>query len=171
MDNELKNLRLNINQIASLTGLHRQTVVSRLTSVPLAPGSNAKLKLFSIVDILADLLNRTPDPAQRKVDSMIPTDRKAWYQSERERIKLEAETSELIPASDVSREYSSMAKAVVTTLETLPDILERDCGLQPAAVARVQAIIDDMRDQLAQKIYEADTDDSEDDSEEVGEEE
>lgn len=166
MDNELKNLRLNINQVASLTGLHRQTVASRLMSVPLAPGSNAKLKLFSIVDILTDLLNRTPDSNQRKVDEMIPTDRKAWFQSERERLKLEEETAELIPASDVAREYSSMAKAVVTTLETLPDILERDCGLQPAAVSRVQAIIDDLRDQLAQRIYEADTGNNEEGDEE-----
>jgi hypothetical protein len=32
-------------------------------------------------------------------------------------------------AEDVVREFSLMAKAVVMVLETLPDILERDCGL------------------------------------------
>ena len=30
MDHELKNLVLNINQLAALSGLHRQTVVARL---------------------------------------------------------------------------------------------------------------------------------------------
>lgn len=46
-------------------------------------------------------------------------------------------------------------------LETLPDILERDCGLQPAAVSRVQFIIDDLRDQIALRVTEAGADDEE----------
>lgn len=41
MDGELKNLKCNISQLAAITGLHRQTVVSRLSGVPLALGSNA----------------------------------------------------------------------------------------------------------------------------------
>lgn len=46
-------------------------------------------------------------------------------------------------------------------LETLPDILERDCGLQPVAVSRVQSIIDDLRDQIALRVTEAGADDEE----------
>lgn len=148
MDNELKNFRLNINQLAAMTDLHRQTITSRLSNVPLAPGSNPKLKLYSVLDLLVVLLSRTADPAQIKVDEMLPPDRKAWFQSERERLKFEQETSQLIPASEVMREFSSMAKAMVQVLETLPDILERDCGLQPSAVSRVQSAIDDLRDQV-----------------------
>ncbi|HAJ6754504.1 TPA: DUF1441 family protein, partial [Escherichia coli] len=51
--------------------------------------------------------------------------------------------------------------AVVQVLETLPDILERDCGLQPVAVSRVQSIIDDLRDQIALRVTEAGADDEE----------
>ncbi|WP_329502688.1 DUF1441 family protein [Klebsiella aerogenes] len=159
MDNELKNFRLNINQLAAMTDLHRQTIAGRLSQVPLAPGSNPKLKLYSVLDILTVLLTRTADPSQQKVDDYLPQDRKAWFQSERERLKFEQETAVLIPASDVSREYSAIAKAVVQVLETLPDILERDCGLPPAAVSRVQEVIDDLRDQMAQRVFDADTDD------------
>ncbi|OAF26113.1 hypothetical protein AXK32_04395 [Escherichia coli] len=43
----------------------------------------------------------------------------------------------------------------------VPDILERDCGLQPAAVSRVQSIIDDLRDQIALRVTEAGADDEE----------
>lgn len=166
MDNELKNFRLNINQLAAMTDLHRQTIASRLSNIPVAPGSNPKLKLYSVLDILVVLLTRTADPAQIKVDEMLPPDRKAWFQSERERLKFEQETSQLIPASDVTREFSSMAKAVVQVLETLPDILERDCGLQPAAVSRVQAVIDDLRDQMAQRVFEANSVEEEDETQE-----
>ncbi|MDI3359767.1 DUF1441 family protein [Lelliottia sp. V89_10] len=160
MDNELKNFRLNINQIAAMTGLHRQTIASRLSNIPLAEGSNQKLKLYSVLDILTVLLTRTADPSQIKVDEMLPPDRKAWFQSERERLKFEQETAQLIPAEDVRREFSLMAKAMVQVLETLPDILERDCGLQPGPVARVQSIIDDVRDQIAQRVIDSDQDEN-----------
>ncbi len=45
MDGELKNMKLNINQLAALSGLHRQTVTARMADVPLAPGSNEKKNL------------------------------------------------------------------------------------------------------------------------------
>ena len=166
MDNELKNLRLNINQLAAITDLHRQTVASRLTNVEPAPGSNARLKLYSVLDILKELLSRTTASELVDVDNMLPPDRKAWFQSERERLKFQQETNELIPAAEVSREFSSMAKAVVQVLETLPDILERDCAMTPSAVVRVQKVIDDLRDQIALKVEQADSPEQEDLTEE-----
>lgn len=156
MDKELENFTLNLNQLANITGLHRQTVSSRLANVRVAAGSNAKLKLYSVVDILTELISRTADPETVDIDKLLPQDRKAWFQSERERLKFQMETAQLIPASDVRREFSSMAKAVVQVLETLPDILERDCALSAQATERVQSIIDDLRDQMAQKVFEAD---------------
>ena len=162
MDNELKNLRLNINQLAALTNLHRQTVASRLSNVEPAPGSNSRLKLYSVLDILRELLGRTTTPELVAVDKMTPPDRKAWFQSERERLKFQQETGELIPASEVSREFASMAKAVVQVLETLPDILERDCAMTPSAVVRVQKVIDDLRDQIAMKVEQAESPEQED---------
>lgn len=115
------------------------------------------------------ICKRTPpvshlSPELVDIDKMLPPDRKAWFQSERERLKFQQETGELIPASTVTREFSSMAKAVVQVLETLPDILERDCAMTPAAVVRVQKVIDDLRDQIALKVEQADTPEQEDSS-------
>lgn len=159
MDKELESVRLNINQLAAITGMHRQTVASRLKNVEPAPGSNAKLKLYTLTAILTELV-KTGETVE--VDKMLPPDRKAWFQSERERLKFQQETHELIPAEEVTREFSAMAKAMVQVLETLPDILERDCALSPVAVERVQCIIDDLRDQIALKVIEADTPSEED---------
>ncbi|ENA7307278.1 DUF1441 family protein, partial [Escherichia coli] len=64
---------------------------------------------------------------------MEPKERKDWYQSENERIKLEKEQRKLIPVDEVVIVYSSMRKAVVQVLETIPDVLERDCALTPQA--------------------------------------
>lgn len=155
MDRELKNLTLNISQLAALSGVHRQTAAARLQNLPVAGGHESNLKLYRVVDIVSAFLALPPPVAEGEMDAH---ERKAWYQSERERLKFEQETAQLIPASDVRREFAIWAKAVVQVLETLPDILERDCGLQPAAVSRVQSIIDDLRDQIALRVTEAGAD-------------
>lgn len=97
MGKELENFTINLNQLATITGLHRQTVSSRLANVRVAAGSNAKLKLYSVVDILTELISRTADPETVDIDKLLPQDRKAWFQSERERLKFQMETHSLFP--------------------------------------------------------------------------
>lgn len=145
-------LKLNINQIAEVTGMHRQTVSQRLAGLQPAIGSNAKLKLYSLRDLL---LAGLTEKMSVDVDSLSPNDRRAFWQAENERLKYEEKTGELIPASEVALEMGAMAKAVVQTLETLPDVLERDCGLQPKDLVRVQQVIDDVRDQMALHIQQS----------------
>lgn len=145
----LHDLKLNINQIAEVTGLHRQTVSQRVAGLTPAIGSNTKLKLYPLRDLLLVGLS---EKMSADVDSLGPQDRKAFWQAENERLKYERDTGELIPAFEVSKEMSYLAKAVVQVLETLPDILERDCGLSTSAVIRTQKVIDDLRDQMASHI-------------------
>ncbi|EBN9929259.1 DUF1441 family protein [Salmonella enterica] len=164
MDKELKHLVLNVSQLAALSGVHRQTVASRIKNVRTAGGHESNLKLYKLTDILAELMKLPPPVAEGEMD---PHDRKAWYQSERERLKFEQEVGELIPASDVAREFAEMAKAMVQVLETLPDILERDCALVPSAVMRVQSIIDDLRDEIARRVADdSKQEDTEEDNQE-----
>ena len=145
MDQEIATLKLNINQLAGITGVHRQTVATRLKNVSPAQGSNSKLKLYLVTDILTELM--IPTVSSSNLEEMTPPDR--------------LDTKQLIPAEDVAREFSMMAKAVVMVLETLPDILERDCALTPVAVSRVQSVIDDLRDQVAQKVMDAEPEEDE----------
>ncbi len=152
MDQEIASLKLNINQLAAITDVHRQTVAARLKNIEPAAGSNSKLKLYLITDILTELMIPT---VSSSLEDMQPSDRLAHWKAENERLKFEQDTGQLIPADEVAREFSLMAKAVVMVLENLPDILERDCALPPAAVSRVQSVIDDLRDQMAQKVQDA----------------
>ncbi len=70
-------------------------------------------------------------------------------------MRFEEKIKELIPAHEVSAVMSILAKAVIQPLETLPDILESKFGLQPKAVQLIQNVIDDIRDQMAEKIIES----------------
>ncbi|MGL4528917.1 MAG: DUF1441 family protein [Citrobacter freundii] len=158
MDQEIATLKLNINQLAGITGVHRQTVAARLKNIEPTPGSNSKLKLYLITDILTELMIPT---VSANIDEMPPSDRLSHWKAENERLKFEQDTGQLIPADEVAREFSLMAKAVVMVLETLPDVLERDCALTPVAVSRVQSVIDDLRDQMAERVQDAEAEEEE----------
>lgn len=149
----LFDLKLNINQIAELVGMHRQTVSQRVAGLTPAIGSNSKLKLYALSDLIKIGL---AEKMTGDVDSLSPVERRAFWQAENERLKYERDTGELIPSYEVSQEMSAMAKAVVQTLEILPDILERDCGLPTSAVIRLQQEIDDLRDQLSVHVQNFD---------------
>ncbi|MGK0600313.1 DUF1441 family protein [Yokenella regensburgei] len=138
-------LKLNVSQLAAITDVHRQTVAARLKNIEPAAGSNNKLKLYLITDILIELMIHT---VSTNFEDMPPSDRLAHWKAENERLKFEQDTGQLIPADEVATEFSLIAKTVVMVLETLPDIPERDCSLPPAAVSHVQTTFDDLRDQM-----------------------
>ncbi|HHW7450632.1 TPA: DUF1441 family protein, partial [Pasteurella multocida] len=143
-------------QIAELVGMHRQTVSQRLAGLTPASGSNSKLKLYLLSDLIRSGLS---EKMSTDVDSLSPVDRKAFWQAENERLKYERDTGQLIPAFEVAQQMSAFAKATVQTLETLPDILERDADLTPKALVLVQQIIDDTRDQMALRIQQNESND------------
>ena len=79
MDQEIATLKLNINQLAGITGVHRQTVAARLKNIEPAPGSNSKLKLYLITDILTELMLPT---VSANIDDMSPSDKLSHWKAE-----------------------------------------------------------------------------------------
>ncbi len=62
---------------------------------------------------------------------------------------------ELIDVEQYRTALSAVLKTVATTLESLPDLLERDAGLPGAAVARAVVTIDALRETLFKAICAA----------------
>ncbi|KLP48295.1 DUF1441 family protein [Enterobacter kobei] len=136
--------------------MNRNLVARRLRELELVGGNGENLKLYELGPALQALLT----PSMKENGEMSPQDRKAWYQSENERLKFEEAQRQLLPVDEVAREYATLAKTVSMVLETLPDILERDCALTPTEVSRVQAIIDDLRDEMARKVQDAESEEA-----------
>ncbi|HAU9382438.1 DUF1441 family protein [Escherichia coli] len=151
MDRELKNLHLNISQLAALSGAHRQTVAARVKNISPTGGHESNLKLYRLTDILAELM-KAPLPVDN--EEMDPHARKAWYQSERDRLKFEQETGQLVSVSDVRRSFSVVVKAIVQVLETWPDRLERDRGWTASQLNEVQIVVDEIRDTLEKAVID-----------------
>ena len=150
-----------ISQIARAFGMDRKTVARRLEDARITPGGKKNgYPTYALRDVgpalFSDhiLFDPEDDPS-----TLPPSDRKAWYQSENERVKLEKELRQLIPAEEVHLEMSKLAKAVTTTLDSLPDILERDCEISPEAINRVQDSVDSLREQMYLRIVQDEDDD------------
>lgn len=151
-----------ISQIARAFGMDRKTVARRLEDSRITPaGKKNGYPTYALRDVGPALFSEHVlfDP-EDDPSNLPPSERKAWYQSENERVKLEKELRQLLAAEEVHLEMSKLAKAVTTTLDSLPDILERDCDLPPEAITRVQDSVDALREQMYLRIMQ-DEDDEE----------
>lgn len=85
-------------------------------------------------------------------DQMIPTDRKAWYESEKTRLLLQEKARELIPVGEVEVAIATAFSAIAQDLASLPDNIERRTGCSPEVVAALEDAIDAAREALADKL-------------------
>ncbi|CAM4021075.1 DUF1441 family protein [Xenorhabdus thuongxuanensis] len=148
-----------VAKIAEAFGLNRGTVRKRLleANVPIANTVRGN-PVYALRDIGPAIFGTDThkdtegiqDPA-----TMSPKDRKDWYQSENERIKLETTLKQLVPSAEVHREMAVMAKAISQILDTWPDRLERDKGWTAQQIAEAQAAIDELRELLAAEVASA----------------
>ncbi|WNO60879.1 DUF1441 family protein [Rheinheimera sp. MMS21-TC3] len=141
-----------ISRIAEAFRIDRRTVSARLKTARVEPAGIRKgHPTYHLSDIGPALFgevitgedNPTQDPAL-----MLPQDLKAWYQAQREKLKLETELKDLIPSDDVARAMAELVKAVVNPLDSLVDELESKVGLSGSALERVQIIIDQVRENM-----------------------
>lgn len=96
-----------------------------------------------------------PGASQRDPNQMEPKEALDYYRAQREKIKLAEDTRKMIPAADIEQTIGMAFKTLSQTLDALPDALERDCGLSPAAVTAAQQSIDVMRESLYEALMSA----------------
>lgn len=159
-----------ISRIAEAFGLDRRTVSARIKDAHIEPAGIRKgHPTYRLQDVGPALFGESVTdlpPALMNPALMLPKDRKDWYQSERERLKLETELKELVPADEVARGFADLVKAVINPLDSLIDELESKAGLSGEALDRVQIIIDGLREEMYLNAIrggaELDSDESED---------
>jgi phage terminase Nu1 subunit (DNA packaging protein) len=111
-------------------------------------GGPGKGWVIDLRDAAAWYFGKADQATEEDPEKLDPKARLDWYRGTRERTKHMEESGELIPASEFERQLSTAFKSVATAIESLPDVLERDAGIDGAAVERCQAVIDRVRDEL-----------------------
>lgn len=148
---QLHQIRLSVSQIASEFGMARATVSKRLDAAGIRPeGKRGGYPVYRLKDIVRAVADAAPvDGSEVDPMRMRPTDRRAWFQSENERLKFEQEEGRLIPAGEVEAEMAEVAKIVTRALETLPDRLERDMRAPAEVIDYVSSACRSVREELA----------------------
>ncbi|NCA73178.1 MAG: DUF1441 family protein [Sphingobacteriia bacterium] len=88
-----------------------------------------------------------PDP-----DSLDPKARLDWYRGTREKMRHQQEAGELISVEAFRQGLARPFKLLAHTVESLPDILERDAGLSGTQVELCVKICDRLREDLYQQL-------------------
>ncbi|MEI9698904.1 DUF1441 family protein [Moellerella wisconsensis] len=151
-----------VAKIAEAFGLNRGTVKKRLldANTPIASTIRGN-PVYALRDVGPVLFGADPEVNSDGIQDpskMFPKDRKDWYQSENERIKLEITLRQLVPVSEVHREMAVVIKAVSQVLDTWPDKLERDRGWKAEQITEAQKVVDELRDVLASEVLDAEDD-------------
>lgn len=147
-----RGLFCSILQIADETGRTRETISRRISQGNLAPAGKVRSHpVYRLRDVLPLLFN-TGDDGQIDIDSLEPNTRLAWLRGESEKISLAKEARTLIPVVEFEAQMAQSFKLVAQCIETIPDVLERDCGMRPEDVAAVEKHLDNLRTSLADAL-------------------
>jgi hypothetical protein len=140
-------------QLAEISGLDRDTVTKRLAAMSAAPsGKRGGHPVYRLTPDLLKGLLQSDDSGRRDPDKLEPYQRQAHYKAELDKMKLETEARELIPRIEVEQEQARLMRIVALMLDTLPDVLERDCGISGETLGRVERSIDDCRETLHKQL-------------------
>jgi len=81
-----------------------------------------------------------------------PSERKAWYESETKRRELQVRDKELLPVEEVEEVVARTFAHVAQFLASIPDNLERRCGLSGEMAEQVDNWICDEREVLVEAL-------------------
>lgn len=71
--------------------------------------------------------------------------------------RIRVKRGELMPRDEYCRDLAAVLKLLAVTLESLPDVLERDAGIDGGAVERCRQVIDGLREELYVRLRDLET--------------
>ena len=147
-----------ISQFWLNTGFARETVRKRFAEAGLKPAHMVRGYPVFLVSAALPILFYQQD-GKSDPEKMRPMERRLHYQAELDRLKLQLEQGEVVPAFEMEAAIGRVIQISVRFNETMPDILERDVGLSAIQLAKVTEICNENRRNLHAEITaEPDTD-------------
>jgi hypothetical protein len=86
------------------------------------------------------------------LDAMAPSARHQLARAQFMEMRIAEKAGQLIPLAEVETGHAEIFKRVALFLDTLPDILERDCGLPPHVLVRIEGALDAARTELHRMV-------------------
>lgn len=157
-----RGVHLSVRGLAEETGFDRDTVTKRLTVAKVKPsGKKGGHPVYRLKEALKAIYAFADEDGGIDPDKLEPFQRKAHYQAEHEKLKLQVERGELVPRIASEQEMARVVKIMVRAFDTIPDKIERDCGAPALVVERVERELDAARESIYEQIVQPDEDDAE----------
>lgn len=150
---QAKGLTFSLSSLAREFGIARETVAKKLSAANVKPVDHEKgHPVYKIKEAAAAILDADDQQVVSDPKLMTPKERLDWYKSENERLKHEKEVGISIGTEEARLAMANIVQMVTKTLDTIPDVLERDCSLPADAVLQVEQVIDSLRIQMAEDL-------------------
>lgn len=136
---------------ARVFGVERETLRRRLVDAGVSSkGERRGFPVYGGRDVFTAWVSG-PE-ARVDPDALTPFNRRAWYQGEHEKLKLQVERGELVPTLEVEQTLGKLAKLFAQGMDTLIDTVERDVGLSAPQARKMEQHIDRLRENLYREI-------------------
>ncbi len=152
-DHEADTLLFSLRQLAAITGIHRDTIKQRLGGISPRSARNGHAVYF-LGDVGSALFADAGGTPTAPPNKLGPQAANHMASAQLKKIKIDQQLGHLLPVDKVRLEWGRVLKAVMATLETLPDVLERDAGLTPEQIIAVVTTLDDVRERLYQEMID-----------------
>ncbi len=136
--------------------MDRRTVARRIRDAWIPPaGVRNGYDVYQLARVAPAILGFTRgEVATVDPRDLPPTERRAYFQSENERLEAEKTMARLVPAAEMEADYADLVGTMVQFLNDLPQVLARDCELGPAQLDRIQQACDEAREALQSRLDE-----------------
>lgn len=143
-----------LSAFARAFGTDRETLRRRLLAGNVEPAAERSgHKIYRLREVFA-AWSQAPEGGVDP-ESLSPFNRRAWYQGELDKLRLEEGRRELIPRIEVEQAMASLVKGLIEGLESLPDTVERDCGGTPSQLVRIEEAVDKIREEMYRRLLES----------------
>lgn len=116
-------------------------------------GSRSVPWVFDLLECAQWRFGFTPEGEDEiNPETLPPTERKAWYDSEHKRRDLQERDRALIPASEVEQTIATAFSAISQGMRAIPDNLERRLGCGPETAEAVELIIEEEMNAMADRL-------------------
>lgn len=145
-----------LNQLSREFGIARETVGKRLSDANVRPsGERRGHPVYKVKDAaMAILLPQATPGNNNNPDLMAPSDRRHHYAAELDKTKLQREQGFLVSVDDCREQLVEVIMAGLPIFDSLADELERDFGLPPEIITKVEEKVDALRVKWADKLQE-----------------
>ena len=144
----INGLWLSLSSLSREFGVTRETVARRLAAAGVESDKERNGHPVFRVGPAARALTQAAAIRDGKVsdpDELPPLERRAWYQSEQARQAVELSAGNLVTAEECRTQMARIVKATSQVIDTLPDILERDCGLSSVELEAIENVLRQVR--------------------------